>query len=197
MNMYKKIKQYCEKYSMLEQDSRVVVGISGGPDSVCLLDFLYELKKERNLSIYAVHVHHGLREKTADQDERFTRELCKRYNIPYYCFYENVKERAIREKRSVEEAGRLCRYERMEQVRKETKSGYIAVAHHANDQAETVLFHLIRGSGVEGLKGMLPKRAHIIRPFLNVTKQEILEQLQIRMDSNDGTSESRSRSPYL
>lgn len=180
MNMYKKIKQYCEKYSMLEQDSRVVVGISGGPDSVCLLDFLYELKKERNLSIYAVHVHHGLREKTADQDERFTRELCKRYNIPYYCFYENVKERAIREKRSVEEAGRLCRYERMEQVRKETKSGYIAVAHHANDQAETVLFHLIRGSGVEGLKGMLPKREHIIRPFLNVTKQEILEQLQIR-----------------
>ena len=176
--MYKKIKQYCEKHGMLEQDSRVVIGISGGPDSVCLLDFLCELKKERNLSLYVVHVHHGLRGESADQDEQFVRNLCKQYEVPYYCFYEKVKERADREKISIEEAGRLCRYEKMEQVRKETKSDYIAVAHHANDQAETILFHLVRGSGIEGLKGISPKREHIIRPFLNVTKQEILEQLK-------------------
>ena len=180
MNMYKKIKQYCEKHDMLEQDSRVVVGISGGPDSVCLLDFLSEWKKERNFTIYAVHVHHGLRGETADRDEQFTRELCEKYGISYYCFYEEVKERARREKISVEEAGRLCRYERMEQVRKETNSDYIAVAHHGNDQAETILFHLVRGSGVEGLKGILPKRERIIRPFLCVTKKEILEQLEKR-----------------
>ena len=175
--MYRRIEQYCKKYRILEQDSRVVIGISGGPDSVCLLDFLCKIRREKNLTLYGVHIHHGLRGESADQDEQFTRQLCKQYEVPYYCFYEQVKERAEREKMGIEEAGRLCRYERMEEVRRKTGSDFIAVAHHGNDQAETVLFHLIRGSGLEGLKGILPKRDRIIRPLLCVTKKEILEYL--------------------
>lgn len=178
--MYEKVKHYCKEHNIVKQDGRVVIGISGGPDSVCLLDILHRMKEENHLFLCAVHIHHGLRGEKADQDEAFTRELCKRYDIPYYCFQEEVEQRAKEQKISIEEAGRLCRYERMEQVRQETHSDSIAVAHHGNDQAETVLFHLVRGSGLTGLVGMKPVRDRIIRPLLCSTKQEILSYLEKR-----------------
>ncbi len=197
--MYEKVKEYCKEHRIVKQDSRVVIGISGGPDSVCLLDILCRMKEEMNLSLYAVHIHHGLRGKNADLDERFTKQLCDSFKVPCYCFHEPVAKRAKEEKISVEEAGRLCRYERMEQVMRETKSDNIAVAHHGNDQAETVLFHLVRGSGLSGLSGMSPKREHIIRPLLCVTRKEILTYLEKRSlpyrldETNDALIYTRNR----
>lgn len=176
--MYEVIKNYIKKQNLLTQGSRVVVGLSGGADSVCLLDFLCSIRQEMKLEIVGVHIHHGIRGESADQDAEFSKKLCEEYQVPYICFYEQIEIRAKKEKRSVEEMGRLCRYERLEQVRKETKSDVIAVAHHKNDQAETILFHLVRGSGVAGLSGMLPKRGNIIRPLLCVTKEEILAYLK-------------------
>lgn len=172
--MYHRVKKYCKQHKMFERGSKIVVGVSGGPDSVCLLDMLCRMREEEEIQVLAVHIHHGLRGAFADRDEEFTKELCERLRVPYYCFHENVNERAKREKLSEEEAGRLCRYERMEQVRKETDANVIAVAHHENDQAETVLFHLVRGSGLEGLCGILPKRDRIIRPLLCLTREEVL-----------------------
>lgn len=176
--MYEVIKNYIKKQNLLTQGSKVVVGISGGADSVCLLDFLCSIRQDMKLEIFGVHIHHGIRGESADQDAEFSKKLCEKYEVPYTCFYEQVEVRAKKEKRSVEEMGRLCRYERLEQVRKETKSDVIAVAHHKNDQAETILFHLVRGSGVAGLSGILPKRGNIIRPLLCVTKEEILTHLE-------------------
>lgn len=177
--MYKIIKAYVKKQHLLAQGSKVVVGISGGADSVCLLDFLCSIRQEMELEIFGVHIHHGIRGESADQDAEFSKKLCEMYQVPYTCFFEQVEVRAKKEKRSVEEMGRLCRYERLEQVREETKSHMIAVAHHKNDQAETILFHLVRGSGVAGLSGILPKRGNIIRPLLCVTKEEILSHLEL------------------
>lgn len=176
--MYEIIKAYVKKQNLLGYGSKVVVGLSGGADSVCLLDFLCSIRQEMKLEIFGVHIHHGIRGESANQDAEFSKKLCETYQVPYTCFYEQVEARAKKEKRSIEEMGRLCRYERLEQVREETKSHVIAVAHHKNDQAETILFHLVRGSGIAGLGGMLPMRGRIIRPLLCVTKEEILSHLE-------------------
>lgn len=180
MKMYQKVKNYCRKYHILEQGDRIVVGVSGGADSVCLLDMLCRMRDSDNLTIMAVHVHHGLRGNEADKDEIFTQQLCKQLEVPLFCFHEEVAERAKEEKMSLEEAGRKCRYERFEEIRQKTKSTKIAVAHHANDQAETVLFHLVRGSGIDGLAGILPVRERIIRPILCLTRKEVMDYLQER-----------------
>ena len=170
--MYHRVKKFCKQHHMFAKGSKIIVGVSGGPDSICLLDMLCRMREEEQITIIAVHIHHGIRGHTADRDEAFTKEFCQQKKVACYCFHETVEERAKKEKISIEEAGRLCRYERMEQVRVATKSDVIAVAHHENDQAETVLFHLVRGSGLEGLCGMLPKWDRIIRPLLCITREE-------------------------
>lgn len=197
--MYQKVKNYCEKNKLVQTGDRIVVGVSGGADSVCLLDLLCRMKESYQLTITAVHVHHGLRGASADEDEVFTKKLCEKLEVPLYCFHEEVKKRAEQEKISLEEAGRNCRYERLEEVRQTTNSTKIAVAHHANDQAETVLFHLVRGSGIEGLAGIRPIRGNIIRPMLCVTKKEVLQYLSERKlsyridESNDDLVYTRNQ----
>ena len=175
--MYHRVKKFCKQHHMFAKGDKIVVGLSGGPDSICLLDMLCRMREEEELTITAVHIHHGIRGTTADRDEVFSKEYCEQRGVPYYCFHEAVEERAKQEKISVEEAGRLCRYEKMEEVRVNTGSDVIAVGHHKNDQAETILFHLVRGSGLEGLCGILPKRDIIIRPLLCMTREEILSYL--------------------
>ena len=190
--MLERVRAYVKEHQMIGPGEHIVAGVSGGPDSVCLLFLLKELCREQGAHLQAVHVHHGLRGEEADGDEAFVRELCAREEISLKVFSFDVRERADRERLSVEEAGRLCRYEAFRKTAAELGGARIAVAHHADDQAETVLFHLFRGSGIRGLSGMEPVKGDIIRPLLEIRREEILEWLESRGISwrTDSTNES-------
>lgn len=184
--MLRKISAYVEKYHMLQTGDTVVAGVSGGADSVCLLFMLRALQKEIPFTLYAVHINHGIREE-AGEDAAFVKALCDRLRVPFFLMEEDVG--AIAEKRScsTEEAGRQVRYAAFKKVLCNEASAdrgrlRIAVAHNLNDRAETMLFHLFRGSGLQGLCSIQPiRRAEgepdIIRPLLAVSRREIEEYL--------------------
>lgn len=184
--IFSKVKGYIEKYQMLVPGDTVVVGVSGGADSVCLLLMLYELANEIPLKLLVVHINHGIREE-AKKDAAYVEKLCKERNLPFYLIEENVKEYAKREKLSEEEAGRKVRYQAFARVL-EKQSGNktadskiadskIAIAHNASDRVETMLFHLFRGTGLSGVSGIKPVRDNIIRPLLCLKREEIEEYL--------------------
>ena len=168
-----KVSTYIEKNQMIKQGDSVIVGLSGGGDSVCLFLVLNELRKKMKFDLFCVHVNHGIRGISATRDELFAKELCNRENIPIKIYNIDVPKIAKDEKISLEEAGRKARYEIFNQEAKEHNNAKIAVAHHINDQAETILFNMIRGSGLKGMGGITPIRGNIIRPFLSVTRNEI------------------------
>jgi len=172
--------------SLIEKGEHIVAGVSGGPDSVCLLHVLHRLSEEFGLSLYAVHINHCLRGNDADMDQAYTESLCGGLRIPCRVFKYDVKSMAADEGLTTEEMGREVRYRAFDQVRKEIilslrKRGIkpavkIAVAQNLNDQAETVLMRIIRGTGTDGLAAMEYIRdGIIIRPLLDVTRKEIEE----------------------
>ena len=169
--MLKKILDYVKKYQMIEEGDTIVAGISGGADSVCLLFVLLEFMKEISFSLEVVHINHGIR-KEAGEDAGFVEAICKEKELPFYLIEENIKERAKASGRSEEEEGREVRYQAFRQVLGERK-GKIAVAHNSNDRAETMLFHLFRGTGLAGASGIPPVNDGIIRPLLCVKRSEI------------------------
>ncbi len=173
-----RIKNFCRNYNIIEKGDKILVGLSGGADSVFLLYALCELREEWNLTIGALHVNHGIRGREAERDTQFCRELATGWQIPLEVYYENIPEIAKEHGWSEEEAGRIIRYERMEQCRAQQGYDKIAVAHHMDDQAETVLFQMLRGSSLRGMGAMHPVRQHIIRPLLCVRRGQIVEQLQ-------------------
>ena len=170
---------YIEKYRMIEAGSQAVAGVSGGADSVCLLFLLMEYQKRVPFSLRAVHVNHHLRGEEAVRDQEFTRRLCESLGVPLDLYDYDVPRMAETEHLSCEEAGRearrrafyrtACRWERPDQVR-------IALAHHENDQAETVLHNLVRGAGLAGLAGIRPVHrtgsGMYIRPLLCISREE-------------------------
>lgn len=179
--IFLKVKAYIEKYRMIVSGDTVVLGVSGGADSVCLLLMLCELAKEMPLKLIVVHVNHGIREE-GKRDAAYVEKLCKERNLPFFLIEEDVKELAKAEKLSEEEAGRMVRYRAFahileENVKNETMSGKIAVAHNAGDRVETMLFHLFRGTGLSGASGIKPVRGNIIRPLLCLEREEIEEYL--------------------
>lgn len=176
-NMQKKITQYIDSNGMLSTDDTVIVGLSGGADSVCLLRLLLSVKEKYNLSLVAVHVNHGIRGFDADQDEEFVRQLCSAYNVKLECIKKDIPAIAAKTKESEEECGRRIRYEIFREVANNYKQVKIAVAHHMNDQVETILFRMARGTGVKGISGMSPVKDEIIRPMLCLTRKEILDYL--------------------
>lgn len=161
---------------MLQEGDRVVAGISGGADSVCLLFLLLEWAKIVPTQIAVVHVNHGIRREAA-QDAAYVERLCKEQGLPFYLIEEDVRKKACREQLSEEEAGRNVRYEAFHRIAQEWGATKIAVAHNSNDRSETMLFHLFRGSGMKGLAGIQPKREEIIRPILCLERREIEEYL--------------------
>lgn len=175
--MEQKVNAYIQKYHMLEKGEKIVIGVSGGADSVCLLFLLLSLRSEWDLKLQAVHVHHGLRGADADADERYVRELCQTQNVPLCVFHEDVKAYAKERGMTEEEAGRVLRRERFVQIKNETGASKIALAHHKNDNVETVLWNLSRGSGIRGAGGIRPKNGDWIRPLLCVTREEIEDYL--------------------
>lgn len=171
--MFQKVLSYVNQHGMLLQGDKVVAGVSGGVDSVCLLFVLQKMLENLGGSLYVAHVNHGLRGEEADRDEEFVRRLCVQRQIPFYAEKVSLREIARERKMTEEEAGRAVRYAFFRQVVKETGASKIAVGHNANDNAETLLFHLIRGSGIKGLGGILPVQGEVIRPLLCVKREEI------------------------
>ena len=205
MKMKEALLAYMKKYHMTFPGDRVIAGLSGGADSVCLLLLLSELREELDIQIRAVHVHHGLRGAEADRDAEFARQLAFRFQVPFTVVYEDVKAYARARGMSEEEAGRTLRYaafrRELETWRREDLEGkkedfsrryLIAVAHQREDQAETILHNLFRGSGLKGLGGMAPVQGDIIRPLLGTGRREILDYLEENRqtyceDSTNGT----------
>lgn len=154
----KKIQQYITEKKLLTDGDHVIIGLSGGADSVCLLLVLKALQPIYHLTITAVHVHHGIRGESAERDLRFSKELCETNNVEFVAAYRNVPGIAAKQHLTEEEAGRSVRYEIFEQEAKKRDASVIAVAHHMDDQAETVLMNLLRGSGIRGCGGIQAKR---------------------------------------
>lgn len=175
---YHRIKIYCDKNQMFSRGDKVILGVSGGADSVFLVYLMRMLAEEWDLWLAMIHVNHGIRGAEADRDEQFCRELAERMEIPFSVYQGNVPELAKREHMSEEEAGRHFRYRCMEEARQQLGFDKIAVAHHQDDQAETVLFQMLRGSSLRGLGGMRPVRERIVRPLLSVRREEIEEELR-------------------
>ena len=173
--MTDRVRKYIRQYQLLQEGDRVTVGLSGGADSVCLLLCMKAVQEEYRLQLQAVHVHHGLRGEEADRDAAFAESLCRKLAVPFRLRHAPVRELARREGLSLEEAGRILRYQIL---REESNGGKIAVAHHRDDQSETLLFHMVRGTGIRGLAGMLPEKDGIIRPLLCVGRAEIEVYLQ-------------------
>lgn len=202
-NLISLVKNTIKKYQLIEKQDKIVVGVSGGPDSMCLLSSLKEIyaqkcpkslkspqSPQRNpepmgtspkkpgtggddeAKIVVAHVNHMLR-KEADEDEQYVKNYCEKNGIEFYSKSIDVKKLAHTNKIGEEEAGRMARYEFFEEVLNKTNATKIAVAHNKNDKIETIFMHTLRGSGIEGLKGMEPKRANIIRPLIECERIEI------------------------
>lgn len=173
VNLYQKVMETIEKNKMLEKGDRVIIGVSGGADSIALADFLCSVQEQFFLGLTVVHIHHGIRGKEADDDKDFVKAFCEKKKIECLVFYHDIPKEARSKRISEEEAGRQARYEDFEAVAQKKQANKIAVAHNKNDQAETLFMRLCRGSGMKGFGGILPKRGKIIRPFLDCTRQEI------------------------
>ena len=184
--VYDTINQYCVEHELLTNGDGIVIGLSGGMDSVCLLQVLAALRNEWQLRLVCVHVHHGIRGTAADEDAAFAQRLAAKYNIPFRLYEMDIPQLAKEQGLSEEEAGRNYRYRCFEEVRKELNFDKIAVAHHRDDQAETVLWQILRGSGLRGVCGMRAGRANIIRPLLCLDRQQIE---QIVRGNGDGWRE--------
>jgi tRNA(Ile)-lysidine synthase len=170
----KRVKDFISKYKMVVDHDKIIIGVSGGADSVCLLFVLKNLSKEKNFSFEVVHVNHGLRGEAAKADEEFVVEYCDKLGVSCHTYHPNIKEYAIAKKLSIEEAGRVLRRQIFEEAMKGTKSNKVALAHHQNDNAETLLMNLARGSGIRGISGMKPVNEQYIRPLLCLTRDEIV-----------------------
>ena len=183
---------------MLLPGERVVAGISGGADSVCLLFVLLAWKRQYGLEPIVVHINHGIRPEAAE-DARFVEKLCREQGIPFHLRETDIPGLARESRCSEEEAGRNFRYGAFEDVAREVGASKIAVAHNLNDRGETMLFHLFRGSGIKGLAGIAPVRDKIIRPLLCVERGEIEDYLsQLGQDychdaTNAGDDYTRNR----
>lgn len=168
-----KVLSFMKKNHMTDRGDSVLAAVSGGADSVCLLLLLHEMAAELGIKVFAFHMNHGIRGAEADRDERFVMELCERLNIPLTVAHEKVEEYAAERGLSGEEAGRILRYHHLGETAEKYQCAKIAVAHHEDDDAETVLLNLFRGSGLAGLSGIRPVRENIIRPLLCVSRKEI------------------------
>ncbi len=172
--MKEKIAQYIEQHNLLHSNGIVIVALSGGADSVALLSILNSMKYK----CHAIHCNFHLRGPESVRDEKFADELCKKFNVPLTVVNFDTKEYARKNNLSIEMAARELRYNYFECMREKLNAQAIAVAHHCDDSAETVLLNLIRGTGLKGLHGIRPKNGYIVRPLLCVGRNEILKYLQ-------------------
>lgn len=192
------VSAYIRKFHMINPGEKILVGLSGGADSVCLFRVLLALRGEFAFSVEAVHVNHCLRD-SAGRDEAFVRNLCDKENIVLHTYVVDVKKHADEKGMSTEEAGRDVRYRCFAEAMEKSGASKVAVAHHKNDQAETILFHMSRGSGPDGLSGMHPVRDDVIRPILCLDRGQIESYLSacrqeyVTDETNESMLYSRNR----
>lgn len=164
-----------KKYNLIEEKDKIVIGVSGGPDSICLLYVLNEIKEELNFEICVAHINHKIR-KEADDETKYVQEFCKKMGVKCFTIKVDVIKKSQEQKKGTEETGREIRYEFFEKVLKETNSNKIATAHNNNDKIETIIMNILRGSGTFGLKGIEAKRDNkFIRPLIEISREEIEE----------------------
>ncbi len=173
MTLTKRVEAYIADYCLLDKSRVQLVALSGGADSVCLLLLLGEL----GYRLEAVHCNFKLRGKESNRDEAFCQELCQRKQIPFHVVHFDTRLYAQTHKVSIEMAARALRYRYFEKLREDLDAETVCVAHHADDNAETLLLNLIRGTGIRGLSGMRPRNGHITRPLLCLRRSEIVDWL--------------------
>ena len=156
MNVLQQVRRTIERTGLLVPGDGVVVGVSGGPDSLCLLHVLLHLREEYCLHLHVAHLHHGARGADADADAEFVATLAAEWGLPVTVEQQDVPALARAHKLAFEETARRLRYAFLARVAREAGAHKIAVGHNADDQAETVLMHFLRGAGPAGLRGMLP-----------------------------------------
>lgn len=189
--LQEKVLEFIKQHNLIQANDKIIIGVSGGPDSMCLLDILYNLKKQLNISIIVGHVNHMIREK-AKEETAYVEEYCKKINVPCFTKYAPVEKMAKEQKVGTEEMGRNIRYQFFEEIAVKEGANKIATAHNANDNVETVLLNILRGTAISGLKGIdilrqgnliankkleneIPTKVTYIRPLRNSTRQEIEE----------------------
>lgn len=173
--MKQKVIETIRKYNLIEDGDKIVLGVSGGPDSISMLNILKEIKDAQiiKFEIYVAHINHMIRKEAID-DEKYVEDYCNRNNIKCYIKRIDVVKIANDKKMGTEEAGRNARYDFFEEILKDTDSNKIAIAHNKNDKIETIIMHLLRGSGLSGLKGIEPIRDNkFIRPLIECERSEI------------------------
>ncbi|MDP2363919.1 MAG: tRNA lysidine(34) synthetase TilS [Ignavibacteria bacterium] len=173
-----KVLRFIKENDLFSSREKILIALSGGPDSIFLLHFLNKYKKKYKIEIGAAHINHLLRGNDSERDNLFCKTICDELSIPFYVLRKNIKSYAKDSKISLEVAGRKIRYEYFEKISGENGYEKIATAHNADDNAETVLINLIKGAGVKGIAGIPLKRKNIIRPILSLTKKEILHYLE-------------------
>ena len=175
----KEVLSTIKKYNMIKEGDKVVIGVSGGPDSITLLNVLNKFKEKLNIKIYVAHINHSIR-KEADEETEYVREFCKKIGVEFFFKKIDVEQEAKKLKIGTEEAGRNIRYAFFEEVAKKVCANKIATAHNSNDNAETVLMNIIRGTSISGLKGIEKMRDNkFIRPLIETTRDKIEEYCKI------------------
>ncbi len=174
MDLLRKVSDYISRHRMVERGDKVLVAVSGGPDSTALLHILYRLKDDLGISLHVAHLNHMFRGKESEKDASFVAETAQRYGLPATVESVDVPSYRARRRLSNQMAAREVRYRFFLECAGQVGASRVALAHQADDQAETILFNFLRGSGISGLKGILPVRDGIyIRPLLNVRRSEI------------------------
>lgn len=209
-NIYEKILNTIQEYKLIQNDDKIVLGISGGPDSMCMLDILNNMKRNQlieankrknheiilpviNFEIVVAHINHMIR-REASEDEQYVKDYCQKNKIEFYSKSIDVQKLANNNKIGTEEAGRKARYDFFDEVAKKTNANKIAIAHNKNDKIETIIMHVLRGSGIKGLIGIEPKRDIYIRPLIECERTEIEkyceeEKLKPRIDKTNFENE--------
>ena len=174
--IFEKVLSTINKHELIQKGDKIVVGLSGGPDSVCLLHILSRLKEELDLEIYAAHLNHQIRGIEAQKDAFYISKLCEEMGITFFIKSINVLEYCEKNGVSIEEGARKLRYEMFYEIKNNTRANKIAIGHNLNDQAETILMRMMRGTGLQGLKGIEYIRdGVIIRPILDIERNDIEE----------------------
>lgn len=170
-----KVLETIKKYNMINKNDKIVIGVSGGPDSMTLLNVLNNLKEKLGIEIYVAHINHMIR-KEADEETEYVKEFCEKIGVDFYFKRIDVESEAKRLKIGTEEAGRNIRYEFFEEILNKVGANKIATAHNSNDNAETVLMNIIRGTSISGLKGIEKIRdGKFIRPIIECNRDEVEE----------------------
>ena len=176
--MKEEVLKTIKKYNLIESGDKLVLGVSGGPDSISMLNVLREIAEDETIDlkfqIVVSHINHNIR-KEAKEDEEFVKKYCDENNIKFFSKSIDVEKIANNSKIGIEEAGRKVRYEFFDEVLNKTNSNKIAIAHNKNDKVETMIMNVLRGSGLLGLKGIEPKRGKYIRPLIEIEREKIEE----------------------